>query len=55
MAQGPPGNDVQFLQMRGQYAVRGRAGDREIDFSAPGTAETFRGAIRQPGTKGRQK
>ena len=43
MAQGPLANGVDFLQMRGTYTVRGRAGDREIDFSAPGSAETFRG------------
>ena len=32
-----------FLQMRGRYTVTGRAGDRMLDFSAPGAAETFRG------------
>jgi hypothetical protein len=36
-------NDVNFLQMRGQYTVSGRAGNREISFTAPGAAETFRG------------
>jgi hypothetical protein len=34
---------VDFLQMRGTYRVTGRAGGREIDFSAGGAAETFRG------------
>jgi hypothetical protein len=34
---------VDFLQMRGQYTVSGRAGMREIDFTAAGAAETFRG------------
>ena len=43
---GTPGGTatgVDFLQMRGEYAVKGRAGSRELAFSAPGTAETFRG------------
>jgi hypothetical protein len=35
-------NGLNFLQMRGQYAVNGQAGDRRIDFTAPGSAETFR-------------
>jgi hypothetical protein len=43
MTQGPLGNGVDFLQMRGQYTVSGRAGEREISFTAPGSAETFRG------------
>jgi hypothetical protein len=43
MDQGALANGVDFLQMRGTYTVRGRAGNREIDFSAPGSAETFRG------------
>ena len=43
MAQGPLANGIDFLQMRGQYTVKGRAGSREISFSAPGAAETFRG------------
>jgi hypothetical protein len=43
MANGPLGNDLDFLQMRGQYRVSGRAGSRVIDFTAPGAAETFRG------------
>lgn len=42
MTQGPLANDVNFLQMRGQYTVTGQAGDRTLDFSAPGSAETFR-------------
>ena len=37
------GGEMDFLQLRANYRVRGRAGDRSIDFSAPGTAETFRG------------
>jgi hypothetical protein len=36
--------EIDFLQMRGAYEVKGRVGDRTIDFSAPGSAETFRGA-----------
>jgi hypothetical protein len=42
MAQGTLPNNLNFLQMRGQYTVNGHAGDREIDFTAPGSAETFR-------------
>jgi hypothetical protein len=41
--QGALANGVNFLQMRGQYTVSGRAGNREIAFTAPGAAETFRG------------
>jgi hypothetical protein len=43
MAQGPLANGVDFIQMRGQYTVTGRAGTREIRFTAAGAAETFRG------------
>jgi hypothetical protein len=43
MAQGPLANGIDFLQMRGQYTVKGRAGSREVAFTAPGAAETFRG------------
>jgi hypothetical protein len=43
MAQGALANGVDFLQMRGNYTVSGQAGSREITFSAPGAAETFRG------------
>jgi hypothetical protein len=35
--------EMDFLQLRARYRVRGRAGDRSIDFTAPGAAETFRG------------
>lgn len=42
MAQGTLSNNLNFLQMRGQYTVNGHAGDREIEFTAPGSAETFR-------------
>jgi hypothetical protein len=37
------GGGLDFLQMRANYHVRGRAGDRDVDFTAPGSAETFRG------------
>ncbi|HLG58782.1 MAG TPA: hypothetical protein VI485_25780 [Vicinamibacterales bacterium] len=43
MAQGPLANGIDFLQLRGQYTVTGRAGTREIRFTAAGAAETFRG------------
>ena len=45
MSQGAPSTDLDFLQLRGQYTVRGRAGNRIIDFNAPGSAETFRGTM----------
>ncbi len=44
--QGALANGVDFLQMRGQYTVSGQAGDRDIAFTAPGAAETFRGSSR---------
>ena len=37
------GGEMDFLQLRANYRVRGRAGDRPLDFTAAGTAETFRG------------
>jgi hypothetical protein len=40
---GPLGGGFNLLQMRGQYDVTGRLGDRSIEFTAPGAAETFRG------------
>jgi hypothetical protein len=36
------GGNLDFLQLRARYTVRGRAGGRSIDFTAPGSAETFR-------------
>jgi hypothetical protein len=36
-------SDLDFLQMRGTYRVTGRIGSRMLSFSAPGSAETFRG------------
>lgn len=49
VTQGTPGaggvrGRLDFLQMRGTYTVKGRAGGRTLNFSAPGSAETFRGA-----------
>ena len=41
--QGPLANRIDFLQLRGNYTVNGTAGDRAIQFTAPGAAETFRG------------
>jgi hypothetical protein len=43
MEQGALGGGLDFLQLRGRYTVTGYAGSREIDFTAPGAAETFRG------------
>ena len=37
------GNALDFHQMRAAYHVRGRVGDEEVDFTAAGAAETFRG------------
>ena len=37
------GNALDFHQMRAGYHVRGRVGEREVDFTAAGAAETFRG------------
>jgi hypothetical protein len=37
------GGELDFLQLRARYRVRGRAGDHSIDFTASGAAETFRG------------
>jgi hypothetical protein len=44
MAQGPLANDVNFLQLQGRYTVSGRAAGQTLGFTAPGAAETFRGA-----------
>ena len=41
--QGPLANRIDFLQLRGDYTVTGTAGDRTLQFTAPGAAETFRG------------
>jgi len=42
MSQGTLSNGLNFLQMRGQYTVTGHAGERDINFMAQGSAETFR-------------
>ena len=47
MATGPLTNGLDFLQMQGRYTVRGRAGDRTLNFTASGAAETFREASRR--------
>jgi hypothetical protein len=39
----PLASGLDFFQMRGTYTVTGRAGARMLNFSAPGSAETFRG------------
>jgi hypothetical protein len=41
LTRGPAGT-MTFLQLGGEYRVTGRAGDRTIDFTARGSAETFR-------------
>jgi hypothetical protein len=38
----------EFLQMRAACRVRGRVGEREVDFTAPGSAETFRSGRQRP-------
>jgi hypothetical protein len=41
---GRPGEGpTRFLQLRARYHVTGRVGDRQLDFTALGSAETFRG------------
>ena len=42
-SQGPLASGLDFLQMRGSYNVKGTAGDQAFEFTAPGSAETFRG------------
>ncbi len=39
---GGPGGTLTFMQLGGEYRVSGRAGGADIDFSARGSAETFR-------------
>ena len=36
------GSPVDFLQLGGEYRVTGKVGDRALDFTARGAAETFR-------------
>ena len=40
---GPLTSGLDFFQLRGNYAVTGHAGGRTLSFTAPGSAETFRG------------
>lgn len=42
MTSGPGTEPMNFLQLGGTYRVTGRIGERSIDFSARGAAETFR-------------
>jgi hypothetical protein len=46
MGRGSFGGGMDFLQLRAAYRVSGRAGDRDVDFTAAGSAETFRGRSR---------
>jgi hypothetical protein len=41
LTRGPAGA-MTFLQLGGEYRVTGRAGDREVNFTTRGSAETFR-------------
>jgi hypothetical protein len=43
MREGFFGGGLNFLQLRARYTVTGQAGDHAVEFSAPGSAETFRG------------
>lgn len=43
MRRGSFGAGMDFLQLRATYRVSGRAGTRPVEFTAPGSAETFRG------------
>ncbi|MAG71612.1 MAG: hypothetical protein CL471_15170 [Acidobacteria bacterium] len=42
MDRGAFGRDMDFWQLRATYRVTGRVGERELDFTARGAAETFR-------------
>ncbi|MGH9143336.1 MAG: hypothetical protein ACRD2I_19550 [Vicinamibacterales bacterium] len=42
MTAAAPGAPVDFLQLGGEYRVTGKLGERTIDFTARGAAETFR-------------
>jgi hypothetical protein len=37
-----PGRTMMFVQLGGEYRVSGRAGDLDVNFTARGSAETFR-------------
>ena len=47
LRQGLFGAGLDFLQLRARYLVSGHAGDRSINFTAAGSAETFRGGDRK--------
>ena len=42
MTAAAPGSPMTFLQLGGEYRVTGTIGDRAVDFTARGAAETFR-------------
>ena len=48
------GGTLDFLQMRAAYTVDARVGGRVIHFTAPGSAETFRGTPSAAGVAARQ-
>ena len=43
--------EFDFFQLSALYRVSGRVGEREVEFSAPGAAETFRGSDRLGGRR----
>ena len=45
MRQGFFGSGMDFLQLRATYKVSGRAGNRDVGFTAAGSAETFREGV----------
>ena len=49
MGEGMFGSGLDFLQLRATYTVSGAVGGRSIGFTAPGSAETFRGRGQRPG------
>ena len=42
MTAATPGSTMNFLQLGGEYRVSGKIGERAVDFTARGAAETFR-------------
>ena len=38
-----PGRELEFMQMHATYSVTGRLDGRKVEFTASGSAETFRG------------
>lgn len=48
------GSGLDFLQLRAVYTVRAQVGGRAIEFTAPGSAETFRGPPSGPRPTARQ-